>query len=266
MASINLTNLQDFFETLYQQATLRLRDLYPFFPFGLSSVKQYHQSLKEENIAPTNLPYTTAACARNIPQYAIATGVPQMHHNQGEKKSNRINNGLYYIVLADLVGSTKYLSAKGNEKAAARIIHFVQAGVDAFSNIEKENQAYFLKEIGDSILFLFSNVKDVLAWQSEFNQNLSKLSVYADEAFQIRTCVHLGEVSLHDDNPLCLSVSETFKMEKLVKPGKIVFSDAASRVAMPSLLGSNYQVNAYEVNHTMTDMKEIITTKAVEVP
>ena len=94
------------------------------------------------------------------------------------------------------------------------------------------------------------------------NQNLSKLSLYADEAFQIRTCVHLGEVSLHDDNPLCLSVSETFKMEKLVRPGKIVFSDAASRVAMPSLLGSNYQVNAYEFNHIMTDMKEIVSEKS----
>jgi class 3 adenylate cyclase len=262
MASINLSNIRDFFETLYQQTTLRLRDLYPFFPFGLSNVKQYHQSLKEENIDTANLPYNKSAYAKNIPLYAVASGFPKMPHEQDEKKSNRINNGLYYIVLADLVGSTKYLAAKGNEKAAARIINFVQAGVDAFSNIEKENQAYFLKEIGDSILFLFSNVKDVLSWQSRFNKNLSKLSPYADEAFEIRTCVHLGEVSLHDDNPLCLSVSETFKMEKLVKPGKIVFSDAAVRVATPCLLGSNYQVNAYEVNHTMTDMKEIVSEKS----
>jgi hypothetical protein len=31
---------------------------------------------------------------------------------------------------------------------------------------------------------------------------------------------------------------------------------------MPSLLGSNYQVNAYEVNHIMTDMKEIVSEKS----
>ena len=135
------------------------------------------------------------------------------------------------------------------------IINFVQAGVSSFINCEKVNRAYFLKEIGDSILFIFTHASDIVKWHEAFNSKLSELSKVIDEPYEIRTCVHLGEVCLHDANPLCLSVSETFKMEKQVRAGKIVFSDLAAKVAAPTLNGSSFKLVPYNSISIMQELR-----------
>jgi hypothetical protein len=88
-----------------------------------------------------------------------------------------------WIVLVDLVGSTKFSAENGNDKMKERI---------------KQPRNPF-------------------------------------PTIVLRTCVHVGEVSLAGTNPLSLAVSQTFKMEKNVGASHIVLTNPAFRNAWPTM-------------------------------
>lgn len=264
MASINLSSIQDFFEAGYNYCSNKLREITPIIPYSYINLKELFYTFNKTSELAEAQVLRKSSYFNHLPDYATGHHFSATDQASDIEEQGKINNGVYYIVLVDLVGSTKYLAAHGNEKAAARIISFVQAGVESFINGEKVNKAYFLKEVGDSVLFIFSHVMDVVNWHEHLNAALQKRSGQIEEAFQIRTCVHLGEVCLHDANPLCLSVSETFKMEKLVDSGKIVFSEAAASVAAPSLKGSKYALQAYKNRDAALPMQELVYAAEVK--
>jgi class 3 adenylate cyclase len=145
-----------------------------------------------------------------------------------------LRNGLYYIVLADLVGSTKYGVSHGNEALAKRIEAFVLASFNALNAAQIRNLGLFVKEIGDAVLFVFQHFPDILLWAAHFRKWLD-LSGRDNERFEVRICVNVGEVSLQGVNPLSLAVSQTFKMEKEVAAGEIVLTEPAYHVAWPTV-------------------------------
>lgn len=146
-----------------------------------------------------------------------------------------IRNGLYYIVLVDLVGSTKYSAEYGNEKTAKRIENFITASFDALNSLNIVNIGLFIKEIGDAVLYIFQHFPDIIRWRAEFGKVLSLLNSNDEPSFHIRTCVHIGEVSLEGVNPLSLAVSQTFKMEKTVDSDQVVLTEPAYTVAWPTI-------------------------------
>lgn len=172
-----------------------------------------------------------------------------------------IRNGIYYIVLVDLVGSTKYSAKYGNSKGGDRIENFVKYSFKSLHGITLHNIGLFVKEIGDAVLFLFQHFPDILTWRNEFQQHLDIIS--NDEPFILRTCVHIGEVAFNGVNPISLAISQTFKMEKTVNAGDITLTEPAYHVAWPtieraykgfseagnvSLDGFKDPVNLYKVN------------------
>jgi class 3 adenylate cyclase len=144
--------------------------------------------------------------------------------------------GLYYVVLVDLVGSTKYMTEHGNEEGAKRIEYFVRAAWASVSRVTLRNLAIPIKEIGDAVLLLFQTFPDVLDWQSEFEAELRAIAEITETpAIEVRTCVHVGDVLLEGVNPIALAVSQLFKIEKQVKNGDIALTDAAYHAAWPTL-------------------------------
>lgn len=264
MATININSIQDFFETGFNYCANKIKEITPIIPYSYLHFKEaIYMFTKAKHTSEIKLPLKSKYF-KNAPAYALGDGSFNTEYWDEKNEPGKINNGVYYIVLVDLVGSTKYLTNYGNEKAAARIISFVQAGVETFINIEKVNTAYFLKEVGDSVLFIFSHVYDLVKWHHDFESALHQRSILFEEDLEIRTCVHLGEVSLHDDNPLCLSVSETFKMEKMISSGKIVFSEAAACIAAPSLKGKNYIFQAYQKCDLVGNMQELLVDEIIQ--
>jgi|GEM_PF-2947691 len=150
------------------------------------------------------------------------------------QKQGILRNGLYYIVLSDLVGSTKYGGEHGNEALARRIENFVVSSFNALNEAQIKNTSLFVKEIGDAVLFLFQHFPDILLWASAFRRWLDVYEMQGDH-YQIRICVNVGEVSLQGVNPLSLAVSQTFKMEKAVSAGQIVLTEPAYHVAWPTV-------------------------------
>jgi class 3 adenylate cyclase len=150
------------------------------------------------------------------------------------QKQGIIRDGLYYIVLVDLVASTDYGVRHGNEKLALRIERFVMSSFNALNDSKIRNVALFIKEIGDAVLYIFQHFPDVLLWNAKFREWLRTLGD-DDEPINIRTCVHIGEVFLQGVNPLSLAVSQTFKMEKQVDSNQVVLTEPAYNVAWPTI-------------------------------
>jgi len=265
MATINLNSIQYFFENGLSYFASKLKEITPIFPYSFVHIKEmfyfFHKKQEieiQENSNVLNNRYP-------IPNYALSDVNIDFDNLSRMNMNEPIYNGLYYIVLADLVGSTKFLEKYGNEKAAARIINFVQAGIKALVKSKKVNKAYFLKEVGDSVLLIFTHASDIVQWNEQFREELYFRSSFAEEEFEIRTCVHVGEVCLHDANPLCLSVSETFKMEKQVGAGKLVFSELAAKVAKPALCNNDFSFKPYGMNETASNLQELIANQLIEI-
>jgi class 3 adenylate cyclase len=145
-------------------------------------------------------------------------------------------SGLYYLVLVDLVGSTKFMAEFGNDAAVDRIEFFITTAVDVIAQVELTNTAIFLKEIGDAVLLIFQCFPDVLKWQIQLEAHLADFAGQSDpRRIQVRTCVHVGDVILRGVNPIALAVSQLFKFEKEVASGDIALSTPAYSAAWPTL-------------------------------
>ena len=166
------------------------------------------------------------------PSYALDEAAEAIERIAELQAQRLIRDGVYYIVLADLVGSTKFAATHGNPAGAARVQRFIKHSFDALNHSELKNTALFVKEIGDAVLFIFQHFPDVLRWRAAFGEYLE---LPAPEPIAIRTCVHVGEVSLEGVNPLSLAVSQCFKMEKAVAAHDLVLTDPAYHIAWPTL-------------------------------
>lgn len=178
------------------------------------------------------------------PAYAQEEARAAIYKIMDLQKQGVIRNGLYYIVLVDLIGSTKYASKFGNAKLSKRIEYFVSSSFNAFNDANIKNSGLFIKEIGDAVLFIFQHFPDILRWNSSFNKWLLIGNKF-DEPYAIRTCIHVGEVYLQGVNPLSLAVSQTFKMEKSVKSARIILTEPAYVVAWPTIARAYHGFKEY---------------------
>jgi class 3 adenylate cyclase len=156
-----------------------------------------------------------------------------------------IRDGIYYIVLVDIVGSTKFAAEFGNIKLSERIKTFVTFSFNALSQSKIKNNGIFLREIGDAVLFIFQHFPDILKWRDNLQKFLDIFKV--KDPYTLRTCVHVGEVTLEGMNPITLAVSQTFKMEKTVQANDIVLTDPAYHVAWPTIMRAYHGFSAYGI-------------------
>lgn len=131
------------------------------------------------------------------------------------------------------MGSTQFAATRGNQEVDQRVRNFVVSSFNALNGANLKNVGLFVKEIGDAVLFIFQHFPDVIRWRAEFDK---WLHIYGRQApYEIRTCIHLGEVYLQGVNPLSIAVSHAFKMEKRVRAGHIVLTGHAYNVAWPTI-------------------------------
>src|SRR5690349_10708648 len=83
-----------------------------------------------------------------------------------------IRNGLYYVVLMDLVGSTKFAAEYGNPAAINRIESFIRDSFQALNDANVTNISLFVKEIGDAVLYVFQHFPDVIRWRAAVSDYL----------------------------------------------------------------------------------------------
>jgi len=167
------------------------------------------------------------------PAYVRGPGAIAIQNLIKMNQQNLVPDGLYYLVLTDLVGSTEFAKKHGNSKLTDRIKNFIHSSVMAMNTFRLRSKGLFIKEIGDAVLFLFSNFRDILEWNVNFRGLLALFP--KQERILTRTIVHLGEVGLQGANPIGLSVSQTFKIEKSIPDNSITLSEPAFFAAYPGI-------------------------------
>lgn len=151
------------------------------------------------------------------------------------ESSNNIPDGIYYLVLADLVDSTKFAARMGNAAYTARVDTFVEACRKALENAQRSsNSGRFVKTVGDAVLVVFNHFPDVIQWDMEFDGTLGLAEIH-NEPFLRRTCVHVGEIRFKAGDPSSLAVNQIFKMEKQVRAGALVLTSVAHDLALASV-------------------------------
>ena len=180
-----------------------------------------------------NLPQNSL---RNIPIYARKPAVDAIIKVREMERTTLFRPGLYYIVLADLIGNTAFNAKYGDAEGDVRVEWFQTTAIESVGEMEVRNFVAFSKSAGDAALLIFSSFKDVYDWSERFSKNLRDISSEYEENLGIRCVeyderqlgqrlkdfelrarrlVHLGEISYKDHSePLSLAVSQTFKIEK----------------------------------------------------
>jgi len=202
---------------------------------------------------------------RNIPIYARKPAVDAILKVKEMESSSIFRPGLYYIVLADLCGNTDFNAKYGDKEGDVRTEWFQTAAIESIGEIEVRNYVAFSKTIGDAALLIFSAFNDVFEWSerltanlegmtAEYPENLELRGVEFDaedldqrlEDFRLRArrLVHLGEVSYKDDSdPLCLAVSQTFKIEKKFSKTDLGCTQAVAEAIRPKLSELGLKLN-----------------------
>jgi hypothetical protein len=194
---------------------------------------------------------------RNIPIYARKPAVDAILKVKEMESSNLFRPGLYYILLADLCANTAFNEKYGDAEGDVRTEWFQTAAIQSIGEIEIRNYIAFSKTIGDAALLIFSSFSDVYQRSEAFSGNLEAMSKeypqhlenrggdindeernihVADFRLRARRLVHLGEVSYKEDiDPLCLAVSQTFKMEKSFSETDLGCTQPVADVIAPKL-------------------------------
>jgi len=194
---------------------------------------------------------------RNIPIYARKPAVDAIIKVKEIEKTTLFRPGLYYIVLADLIGNTAFNAKYGDAEGDVRVEWFQTVAIQSIGEISLNNYVAFTKTIGDAALLIFSSFHDVYAWSERFSKNLDDMTYEYIENMEIRgieydadeldqrlkdftlkarRLVHLGEVSYKDKpDPLSLAVSQTFKIEKHFSETDLGCTQAVADVIRPKL-------------------------------
>jgi hypothetical protein len=190
-----------------------------------------------------------------IPYYARRPAIDAILKLKKMEQASLFRPGLYYIVLADLCGNTAFNAKYGNAEGDIRVEWFQTAVIQSLGEIDVRNYAAFCKAIADASLLIFSSFEDVYLWSGRLAINLSSLSsdyslrlknleVDDDEidhrvkdfALRARRFVHLGEVAYKDGtDPLCLAVSQAFKIEKIFAEEHLGCTQAVADAIGPKL-------------------------------
>jgi class 3 adenylate cyclase len=118
------------------------------------------------------------------------------------------------IMFTDIVGYTTMMSR--NEKEALEAIETVRA---VLKPLIDQHNGKWQKEIGDGTLSSFSSAVDAVSCALEFQRAIG------DAAFKLRIGIHVGEVTMTEDDIFGDGVNIASRIEPLAPPGGIYITD-----------------------------------------
>jgi class 3 adenylate cyclase len=167
---------------------------------------------------------------------------------------------LQYIVLADLVGSTKFTARMGNDMGIARMREFEDAAREALVLMKPPTSGKIVKAEGDGVLLVFDHFPDIVHWNFEFHDSLQTKRM-PDGTFRLRMggrvdpmkariWVHIGEVHLEENDVRGLAVNELHKIEQAAKPnapeGAVILTHLARDLAITSLYPKQCKLRRFD--------------------
>lgn len=118
------------------------------------------------------------------------------------------------IMFTDLVGFTSMMAK--NEQETLQVLEKIRHTLKSL--VEKHNGKW-LKEIGDGTLSSFTSAVDAVYCAKDFQKAIG------NEDFKIRIGIHVGEVTLTEDDIFGDGVNIAARIEPLAQPGGICITD-----------------------------------------
>ncbi len=185
-----------------------------------------------------------AGTFNHIPHYARDDAIDAMRQVMKVERSRLFRPGLYYIVLSDLSRSTEASAVLGTELNKKRIESFILRCIECLSYINPENYFWFVREIGDAVLLLFSSFRDAFTWwwrmeswvdtQNALWKTDLPAEIFKTFYIEAKTVIHAGEVAYSDKTiPVALAVNQIFKIEKLFGPNELGITHIVRTTADP---------------------------------
>ena len=179
-----------------------------------------------------------------------------------------IPDGIYYIVMADLVGSSGYTTKMGNDAGIARSEEFKRAVMQACEHALfawPGHTGVFVKTVGDAVLLVFKHFPDIVQWYLEFDGVLFYTPTRT-EPMKARIWVHVGEVRFEEGDFSGSAVNELCKIEKKAKDaieaGCLVLSHLANQIAKPALFPKHcalkYRMSMKLEGHSSVKLYQVV--------
>ena len=188
-------------------------------------------------------------------------------------KKHHLSNGLYYIVLIDLSGST-VAAGKMSGIEYPKWIEGFENITKAALNFLPNNITVHIKTIGDGCLFLFGNFDDILSWRTrvqtlclEYNQKCKSDLKPDFYLYYNKIIVHIGEVyfdeSGKDTNSFAVNV--VFKIEKEFLKNDLGITEAVKQVIVPEINSGRFGIEKGN-DYTLEEAKISIPLWKLSIP
>ncbi len=165
-------------------------------------------------------------------------------------KKHNLRDGLFYVVLIDLAGSTLASSKMDGIAFTEWIKKFIQITKEAL-NTRQRNLAVFVKSVGDGALFLFRNFEDIIQWKKrvdeacrQHNENCKKVGKPDFQQYHHKTVIHLSEVYFDMENydANAFGINVVFKVEKKFARGEIGITDLVKQLILSEINSGKFRI------------------------
>jgi adenylate cyclase len=127
------------------------------------------------------------------------------------------------IMMIDIVGYTKLSSHLGRDKFEKLNIKFDEIALPIFA----EYHGWVVKKVGDCFVVVFESATDSLLCARDLQNSFMNYNRTRPEVpIKIKVAVNSGEVLIKDNDIYGEAVNAVSRIEKLTKPGQILFSEA----------------------------------------
>jgi hypothetical protein len=166
-------------------------------------------------------------------------------------KKHKLRDGLYYVVLIDLAGSTAVSSKMSGVAFTEWIKRFIHITKDTL-NIKQRNLSVFIKSVGDGALFLFRNFEDILEWKTQVdeacrhhNETCRTVGKHDFHQYHHKTIIHLSEVYFDMENfdANAFGVNLVFKVEKKFGKDELGITDAVKHVILHEINAGKFKID-----------------------
>jgi TolB-like protein/class 3 adenylate cyclase len=129
-----------------------------------------------------------------------------------------VQRRLTAILAADIVGYSR-LMGEDETRTLATLTTFVN---EMLEPAVRERDGQIIKRMGDGWFIEFTNASDAVTFATKVQTTLSE-----HESIRLRIGIHIGDVTIHDDDLYGSGVNIAARLEALAEPGQVLISDAA---------------------------------------
>ena len=153
--------------------------------------------------------------------------------NGKETRPAMPSDGIYYLARIDLKGSTKLINRIRNDAYIDTWGQVVVTAKKFLKSVSGHVRGHLLIEDGDGLLICFQTFPRFVEWYLDFETGIIT-NPSLGRRLRFRCCLHAGEIRFADGGWRGSAVHDTYKLEKLAKPGSIFVSEIATVLARPS--------------------------------